>query len=226
MVKVNIPFVDLGQYKALLRTLEERSRGTLTAEEADSLIVESSGLERSLLEGSPKGRKRRTSNQSKDIENRIIDAYNEVYFGYRGRPDFPEGASKHPKFVFNYFKKLLENKPEVVTIQPQENLLDSRRIYGIFNPYADFCGEGYDVMNRHRRDQEIGRLVITRIEECRFVEGDGWVENALGYALGGHSDIQDLINQFGQLRELDARELNGPVKKAAIEKAKGMYGLN
>lgn len=230
-----------GQIKTHLRYLKEEIKDH-EIEKAQANLMETSqlveetenwvrGLSGDVQKAEEKIKDLPEEKAGRDIfwENGIIDAMNEVYFGYRGRPDFGKAYQNHHKhtekdkeFVFSYLKELIKNKPKIITIKPKPVSPD-RQLYGIFNPYADFCHEGYGVMGNHFGDTELGKLIIDRLKKTVFV-GEGWAYNACTYIITSGLITDPKLKDY--LKEYDwnnPKDLNGPIKKKIIELVKEYY---
>lgn len=162
-----ISFSSLSKYKSLLEELEIHSE--LNAIDIDRIITNYSELEKSLLENTQK----QGDVESKKVKE-VIDRMNKVYFGYRARPDY--AGIKHDKFtdkaVFNYFLKLIDDKPINHDLIPKEGITEGRKLYGAFAAYADYTGKGHDCMIRHRGNTELGKKIITRLNNGRHSSKD------------------------------------------------------
>lgn len=217
---ITISFKSINDYTLFLREVVDRSKSTLSIQDVDSMIVAHSELETSLLDEQEKPK------LIKDLtvlKREIKDRMNAVYFDHRGRPDY-DGLSESDevieKIVFSYFQRLLEDKPEVITLEPNEGLTEERKLYGAFCVYADFYKEGYFIMGRHQNDSKLGRKIIDRLHKSNFTATQH-VDLAFSYILG--------VNAYQAIKDrycdLTADIINGPLKEDVIQKVREHFAV-
>ena len=116
------------------------------------------------------------------IRPKVIDAMNEVYFGYAGRAggaisehieNYERVKKKAVAIALEYFKNLVDGKYKVYSVKPKpgqepEKRVDDCNLRRAFRTYPDFA-EGMDAIKMVcLKDKEFAEKIISKVEKMKF----------------------------------------------------------